>query len=234
MICWDAGCQPRRPPENPKPQIYRDILRGARYPVPDVPEAPKQPIPPARYIFVGTDWDQDAGWRFSGLRDAMAEAFGGAGCIGQREIVSQGESRTIMDVARSETFSIDAEGASMFLEFELDRVVDEWHVPAAGRKFLIDGHYVSGIEYRNYVSYGFLSVAKGQEGRIDEILRRTSWRERHGLAGWQYDHERALAMSVEAPIPMTTVVPSVQSIPTARTDLGTPAAVAADELPMAA
>ena len=71
------------------------------------------------------------------------------------------------------------------MQFELDRVVDEWHGPGARRGLLIEGHHVAGIEYRHYASWGFLSVAKGQEGKVDEILRRTAWRERLGLAGYQ-------------------------------------------------
>lgn len=189
-------------------RIYRDIERGARYQIPDVPEAPKVEIPPARYIHVGRGWDEGHAFMYTGLRDVMIDAFGGGGCIGQREIVSKGEHRVIMDVANSDMFAIDAEGAAMFMHFELDRVVDDWHGPAA-RPLLMEGHHVAGVEYRNYVSYGFLSVAKGQEGKIDEILRRTAWRERLGLAGYQYDHERALAMSVEAPVP---IIPSPEEV----------------------
>ncbi len=202
--------------------IYRDILRGARYPVPDVSEFPKVAIPPARYIYAGSDWDSNQDWIYTGLRDVMIDAFGGDGCIGHREIVSKGQARTIMDVANSEMFSIDAEGASMFLMFELDRYVDEWHGPAARRPVLMEGHHVAGSEYRTYVSYGFLSVAKGQEGRIDEILRRTAWRERLGLAGYQYDHARALAMSVEAPTP---VVPVLRGRPLDVPEYGPPVSV---------
>lgn len=188
--------------------IYRNVLRGARYPVPDVPESPKVSIPPARWIYVGDGWNQGVAWQYTGLRDVMIDAFGGEGCIGHKEIITQGEHRTVMDVNTSDMFSIDPEGAWMFFEFELDRVVDEWHGPNA-RPLLFEGHHVAGIEYRNYVSYGLLSVAKGQVGKIDEILRRTSFRERLGLAGYHYDHAKALAMSVEAPVP---VLPSQEEV----------------------
>ena len=182
--------------------IYRQIERGARYPVPEVPEAPKVPIPAARYIHVGRGWEEGHAFMYTGLRDVMIDAFGGSGCIGQREIITKGERRTIMDVANSDMFSIDAEGAALFMQFELDRVVDEWHGPGARRGLAIEGDHVAGIENRRYVCYGFLSVAKGQEGKVDEILRRTAWRERLELAGYQYDHQRAMAMSVEAPVPV--------------------------------
>lgn len=182
--------------------IYRQVANGARFPVPDVPEAPKTPIPPARFIYVGQHWGGDGAGDYAGLRDPLLEAFGGAGCLGTREIITKGERRTIMDVSTDTLFSIDPEGATLFMAFEMERLVDEWHGPKARRPILMGGHHVAGIEYRQYVSYGLLSVAKGQEGVIDEILRRTAWRERHGLAGYQYDHQRALAMSVASPVPI--------------------------------
>lgn len=191
---------------------YRDIERGARYPVPDVAEFPKVPIPAARFIHVGSSWNQSEGWQYTGLRDVMAEAFAGfdgGGCVGNRTIKTRGEQRTVMDVNTADIFTVDPEGAAMFFEFELDRLVDEWHGPDARKPLLIEGHHLAGIEYRFYLRYGLLSVAKGQLGRIDEILRRTAYRERLGLAGYNYDHERALAMSVEASVPL---VPSQEEI----------------------
>ena len=185
--------------------IYKEIVNGKRYSIPDVPESPKQPIPPARYIHVGKGWEQGVNWQYTGLRDVMADAFGGEGCIGHKEIVSKGQVCTVMDVNTSELFSIDPEGATMFMLFEMDRLVDEWHGPAARPQILWEGHHVAAIEYRFYASYGLLSLAKGQIGKIDEILRRTSYRERLGLAGYHYDHDRALALSVAAPTP---IVPS--------------------------
>ncbi len=189
--------------------IYRRIARGERYHVPEVPESPKVPIPPPRYIYVGRGWDEGHEWMYTGLRDVYTDAFGGTGCIGNRNIFTRGVHRTVMDINNSEMFSIDPEGAALFMDFELDRVVDEWHGPGKRTPLLMEGHHVSGIEYRHYVRYGFLSVSKGQEGKIDEILRRTAWRERAGLAGYQYDHERALAMSVEASVP---VIPSPEAV----------------------
>lgn len=175
--------------------IYRDVLRGARYPIPDVPEYPKTAIPAPRFIKVGADWDQDSGWLYTGLRDPLLEEFGGAGCMGTREITTKGRKQVVMDANTDNMFTVDLEGAELFLEFELDRVVDEWHSPA-GRRIVMEGHHVAGAGYRFYIQYGVISVAKTQLARVDEILRRTAYRERLGLAGYQYDHDRALAMSV--------------------------------------
>lgn len=193
-------------------KLFRDIERGARYPVPDVAEFPKVPIPAARFIQVGSSWNQGEAWQYTGLRDVMSEAFAGfdgGGCIGNRTIKTQGELRTVMNVNTADMFSIDPEGAALFFDFELDRLVDEWHGPTARKPLLIEGHHVAGVEYRFYASYGLLSVAKGQLSRIDEILRRTAYRERLGLAGYHYDHERALAMSVEVPVP---IIPSPKEV----------------------
>ena len=185
-------------------RIFAEIEKGARYPVPDAPEFPKVPIPPARFIKVGTGWNAGVDWQYTGLRDVLITAFtdfSGEGCIGSRQIVTKGETRTIMDVNTGPEFSIDPEGAALFMMFEMERYVEEWHGRSARRHIAIEGHHVAGIEYRTYVSYGFLSVAKGQEARVDEIMRRTAWRERLGLAGYQYKHDEALAMSVEASVP---------------------------------
>lgn len=194
-------------------RIYSEIEKGARYPVPDVPEFPKVPIPAARFIKVGKGWNAGIDWQYTGLRDVMVDGFGGDGCIGQRQIVSKGEPRIIMDVNTGPEFSIDPEGAALFMMFEMDRYVEEWHGSNARKALAMEGHHVAGVEYRTYVSYGFLSVAKGHEAKVDEIMRRTAWRERQGLAGYQYDHERALAMSVEASVPE---IPSQEEVEASR------------------
>jgi 3'-phosphoadenosine 5'-phosphosulfate sulfotransferase (PAPS reductase)/FAD synthetase len=194
-------------------RIYSEIEKGARYPVPDIPEFPKVPIPPARYIKVGKGWSAGIDWQYAGLRDVMIDGFGGDGCIGQRQIVSKGERRIIMDVNTGPEFSIDPEGAALFMMFEMERYVEEWHGSNARKPLAMEGLHVAGVEYRTYVSYGFLSVAKGQEAKVDEIMRRTAWRERLGLAGYQYEHERALAMSVEASVPE---IPSQEEVESSR------------------
>jgi 3'-phosphoadenosine 5'-phosphosulfate sulfotransferase (PAPS reductase)/FAD synthetase len=190
-------------------RIYRDIVRGARYPVPETQVFPKVPIPPARYIHVGTDWNQGDNWQYTGLRDALIDAFGGEGCIGHREISTKGQLLTVMDVNTSDMFSVDVESAALLLHFEMDRLVDEWHGPNSKRLTLMEGHHVAGVGYRFYVTYGTISVAKGQLGKIDEILRRTAFRERFGLAGYHYNHEHALSLSVESPVP---ILPSQEEL----------------------
>lgn len=178
-------------------RIYRDVLHGARYPVPDTPVFPKVEIPAARYIYVGADWNQGQPWSFTGLRDVLAEAFAGDGCMGTRQINAAGGCKTIMDVRTELSFNVDAESAAMIMEFELDRLVDEWHGQNARAPLALEGFHVAGIGYRFYASYGAINLARGHEGRTDEILRRTAFRERVGLAGYQFDFQRALERSVE-------------------------------------
>lgn len=125
--------------------------------------------------------------------------------MGNKEIVSQGKATTVMDVNTADLFSVDAESAGLFMEFEMDRLVDEWHGPNARRGYLMEGHHMSGISYRFMLQYGMISVAKGQLGRIDAILKRSAYRERLGLAGYNYDHDHALSLSVERSVP---VIPS--------------------------
>lgn len=175
-------------------KIYRDIVRGANYPVPDAPIFPKPAMPTPRKIFVGRNWDQGQNGMYSGLRDVMLEAFGGEGCVGHKEIKSLGQSIVVMDANTSPMFTVDSEGASLFQEFEMDRMIDMWH--GDGRRQATQSGNVAGVAYRYYVQLGVLSVAKSQLGRIDEILRRSAFRERMGLAGYQYEHGRAEALSV--------------------------------------
>ena len=44
-----------------------------------------------------------------------------------------------------------------------------------------DGYWTAG--YETYLSFGLVQPAKGQSARVDEILRRSQWRQRHGLHG---------------------------------------------------
>lgn len=155
---------------------------------------PKAVFPAERFIYVGEGWDGHRDSLLTGLRDPLSEAFRGEGCQGTRDIRRKGETLSIMDVSTADTLTIDPEGAMLFLDFEADEAIAEWNGAQHGKH----RHGFSGIEYRRYVAYGLLSVAKGKEGQIDEILRRTAWRERMGLAGYNYDHERALGLSVAA------------------------------------
>jgi len=180
-------------------KLYRDVyVNGERYPVPQVAPFPKVPIPAARWIPVGEEWDDNAhNDAFTGLREPLAEmaAFDGSPCIGLRTITRNGVKRKVLDVNTDNTFAVDAESASMILEYELDRLVDKYHGTDARNPAI--GNAIAGQEYLFYVQYGTLALAANQVSKADEILRRTAWRERMGLAGRNYNHDAAVLMSLE-------------------------------------
>ena len=180
-------------------KIYREVyVQGLRFPVPTVVPFPKVPIPDARYIYVGEHWDDNAhNDAFTGLRDPLGEmaSWNSEPCIGLRTVTRNGHKRLVLDVNTGDSFSVDRESALMILEFELDRLVDKYHGPGASNP--APDSAVAGQGYLFYVQYGTLSLSSSQVSKVDEILRRTAWRERMGLAGYNYDHDAALLLSLE-------------------------------------
>ncbi|MBU9200127.1 phosphoadenosine phosphosulfate reductase family protein [Burkholderia multivorans] len=172
--------------------IFHDVyVKGLSFEVPVVPKAVKMPFPAPRYIPV-RDWDETAKDDYTGLRSALLEMHD----TPTREVSSKGVLRTVMQVETSDIFDVHEESVAMILEFELERLVQRYHETEA-----MHGMPLAGEAYRFYAQYGAISLAKSQVGEVDRILRRSAWRERHGLAGWNFDRERALAMSVEKPLP---------------------------------
>lgn len=168
--------------------IWKDIvLDGRRYPVPEVAEFPKGKIPPPLYLHVGPDWDEGLGWEYTGLRDMVLEAVRheGDGCRGNRVLKNGLE---VLDVCTEDLFDIDIEAASLVLELELEDLLARHH-----EQVVWDGP----AAYRYYVGLGMLSITKGKEAKIDEMLRRSSFKHRYGFAG-QIDHRALLAHAVSA------------------------------------
>lgn len=172
-------------------KLYRDIyLRGERYPVPQVPTVARTPLPAPRYLYVGTDWDEDRAWQFTGLRNPQLEAqasdWGQSGCLGATKALRNG--RTVLDLPTDTFYDIDPEGVELLLDFELDRLIETFHD---------DSRYRTTAGYHYYASSGLITLSHGQVRASDEILRRTAFKERHGLVG---DHDIAplLTRSVSA------------------------------------
>ena len=175
--------------------IYHDVyVKGMSFEIPTVPKAEKCPMPAPRWIPV-EDWDEDAMDVYTGLRSSLHEMHEGA-CTATREVTSKGQPRTVMDVETSDIFDVHEESVAMILQFELERLVQRYHKSEG-----MHGLPLAGESYKFYAQYGAISLAKSQVGDVDRILRRSSWRERHGLAGYNFDVNRALAMSVEKPLP---------------------------------
>jgi len=131
-------------------RVFKDVvLEGNRYPVPSIEEHPRpKAMPKTRYLHVGIDYAEDS--RLVGLRDLTLDMIDepGTGCMNTR-VTSDG--RIVMDVNTSPAFDIDPEGAVLFMEYEFDRVLDEYATPnrVSGP---IDG-------YLYYARMGILSVA---------------------------------------------------------------------------
>ena len=176
---------------------YRDIvINGVRYDIPKIePMAAPKEWPEPRFLYVGADWDSELRMEepFTGLRDPFTESMTElSGCIQTRQLTN---GRTVIDIPEATFFSVDEEGASMLLEFELDHLLD------TRRAVQTIGGYAQG--YLIYAQYGCLTLASGQSSSHDRFLRRTSYKERHGLCGPDYDKDALLAASVpwhEAPL----------------------------------
>lgn len=183
-------------------KIYTEIRDGARYyPPKDLPVAPRQPVPEPRYIYVG-QWDDADTSHATGMRDTIEEMSSfdpemGLGCRAIKEINTKHGVLMVPDVEISNAFEVDREAALLILDLEADRLVDE-HYGAGARQVSIGGNASSTVGYRYYLRMGAISLSPQQLAKTDSILRRTAWKERMGLAGYNYDAEAAYAMSQAA------------------------------------
>lgn len=172
-------------------KLYRDIyLRGVRHPVPLVPTVARTPIPTPRYLYVGSDWDEDRAWQFTGLRNPLLEAqasdWGQSGCLGATKTLANG--RTVLDLPADTFYDIDPEGIELLLAFEMDRLIEVYHDNCA---------YRTTAGYHYYASAGLLTLSHGQARATDEILRRTAFKERHALVG-EYNIAPLLSRTISA------------------------------------
>lgn len=180
-------------------KIFHDVyIKGMSFAVPVVPKSPKTPMPATRFIPV-EDWDEDATDDFTGLRNALLEATEGP-CTATRAITVKGEARQVMDVNVGQMFDVFDESVEMLMLFELEGLVARYHESARAAER--GGFSLVGEGYRFYAMFGAITLAKSSVGEVDSILRRSSWRERRSLAGYNYDPAKAYAMSLEKPLPV--------------------------------
>lgn len=165
--------------------IYREVyLQGKRYDVPEVPMSPKADIQAVRWLYVGNDWDEGRLRLFTGLRDPILDGFADP-CMGPLKPLKDG--KLVIDVRTDDFFTVDTEGASLLLEFELERLLEIHDDPKRG---LITKGFMT------YIEFGTIALAKNQVSTIDKILRRTAWKERHGLTGPGYDLAAVMGLTV--------------------------------------
>ncbi|WOB11272.1 phosphoadenosine phosphosulfate reductase family protein [Piscinibacter gummiphilus] len=152
-------------------RIWKQFEAGARWFPPAVKETPKTPVPRLGRIYVG-DWNDDitSPLEVTGLRMPSWEQFSES-CGPELKTLNNG--RAVFDVEGDS--EVDEEAAWLFLDFEADRMLQERASPQQ--------YWTTG--YETYLSFGVVRPAKGQSSRVDEILRRAQWRQRHGLHGQQ-------------------------------------------------
>lgn len=152
-------------------KIYDDVCKGARYDVPVVTAPPKQPDFPVRYLHVGRDWEDGDAQRYTGLNSAVHElaSFDGGSCMGVKELA---DGRTVMDVNTAPLMEVDVEAAYFVLD-EIDDLLQKHDDP----------RYDPTEGYHYYMRLGMISIKSGLQGEVDEILRRSAFKVRNGIAG---------------------------------------------------
>lgn len=167
---------------------YRDIRElGIRYEIPEVEKVKKTPMPDARFLYVGKDWESSLSrGSWAGLRDPLMEFLTeDGGCA--TNLVQLKNGRVVWGTEKSNIFEVDIESACMIEEFEMDRLL-EMH----------DASFTPGgitAAYKWYFSFGCLSMSASLVAKHDEICRRTSFKDERGLT-LDYDLDHLLAQSV--------------------------------------
>lgn len=152
--------------------IYFDHLAGNVQNAPVIKAVhPPSPAPVIGKLFVGREWDADASaLQPPGLRDPVWEMFSDS-CGPSLRTSPKG--KVFMDIEEAPEFTVDEEGALMFLEFEAERMIRDHHAPQG------DWTVAASI----YLRYGCVTLGKGMSSTVDDIIRRSQWLQRHDLHG---------------------------------------------------
>jgi DNA sulfur modification protein DndC len=152
--------------------IYFEHLAGNVQHAPIIKDVHRpSPAPVIGRLHVGGDWDEDASvLRPQGLRDPVWELFSESCGPSLR---SSPKGKVFMDIEEAPEFTVDEEGASMFMEFEAERMVREYHAPRS------DWTAAASI----YLRYGCVTLGKGMSSMVDDMMRRSQWLQRHDLHG---------------------------------------------------
>ncbi|RYE72922.1 MAG: phosphoadenosine phosphosulfate sulfotransferase [Oxalobacteraceae bacterium] len=167
---------------------YRSIYdKGIRFDIPDVVPFKETPMPDAKFLHVGKDWDTsapDSAW--TGMRDAYVEALTeGSGCTPDLRILKDGTAA--WDLETEQSFTVDQESAAMLLDFELENMLA-----------MYDASYNRGgitQAYKFYVQYGVITLSHAQVAKHDEVLKRTAFKDRLG-ATLDYDINALLEKAI--------------------------------------
>ncbi|MDD2466032.1 MAG: phosphoadenosine phosphosulfate reductase family protein [Desulfobulbus sp.] len=166
--------------------LYKKIvIDGYRYETPKIDPEPAIKFPRPRYLYVGNDWTDGLDNRYLGLQEAtldmtLVDQEFPTGCIGHKTIKA---GTRVLDVLADNLFNVDPEAAALTLDLELDYLLS--------RHDLDHGSITQG--YRHYLVAGVIQLAKSKVSVIDRIMKRTAWRERHGLVGPNHNIAEILA-----------------------------------------
>ena len=154
--------------------VYLDHCAG------NVQRAPKgehrfapSPLPNIGAIHVGDDWDDQSSPLYpGGMRDPAWETHFES--CGPRLRTSAG-GKVFLMLEEGPEFDVDMEGASLFLEFEAENMIERFH----------RGDVDWTIGASTYLRYGTVTIGEGQSAFTDKLLRRSQWLQRHDLHGHQ-------------------------------------------------
>lgn len=167
---------------------YRDVFqRGIRFEIPDIAPFPKTEIPVARFLHVGSEWDDERMASVTGLRDVYAEALTADTSCGMK-LRETDDDRVIWDLDTYDCFDVNEESADLLMYFESSRLAAKY-----------DAGFVAGgitSAYKHYIQLGVLELTGSQLSAHDNILRRTAFKDALGLS-ISYDVDALLARSVE-------------------------------------
>jgi len=154
-------------------RVYREVVHeGKLMSIPEVEPFQKVKVEDPKFVYVGNGWKSPF-YRYAGLRDTFTEYLleDCHGAMGLRTL-SNGE--VVTDVNTDVNFTVDYEAACMQISFELDHLIekqDKYNSPRT-----------SAFNY--YTRMGIVALAKGPHAvKINNILKRTMWKEAHGLVG---------------------------------------------------
>lgn len=102
--------------------------------------------------------------------------------------IDDGNTISVLNVETSDELDVDNEGASLAMNFEFEDMLKK-NAAASDSFGLTAG-------YRWWLQMGIISVNEKQLRKIDSVLRRTSFKERNGLAGANYKLDDVLSRSV--------------------------------------
>ena len=160
--------------------------QGERYDIPEIVPVAETPLPDARYIHVGAEWDDNTS-DMTGMRDGYFEALTeGSPC--NPDLRETKDGRVVWDLDTESSFTVNAESAYMIQDFELESLLEKHHTGYMPGSI--------GAGYKFYIQYGAINLSHSQLMEHDNILRRTAFKDRLGFT-YNYAIADLLDKSVE-------------------------------------